>query len=193
MENITDKDKGLPLKSDSVSSKGSLGNIDKLHDTFQNLIMQIGVLKMRQPDSFHEPNISEPTKAYLNLGSLFNEPLHVHTLCTFEYPQSSYRLIKQGLSLTNDDYQTLMGHTWASVRSRNEDSLISVEHSEKLVHNIQIMLKGLEVFGNEEAMNRWLRKFNPFLSTEPIALLKTITGTEMVLEEMDRLLEGSLA
>jgi len=127
------------------------------------------------------------------IHALFDEPIYMHRLSRMSYPQSVYRVLKENLNLTNEDYQSLMGHTWASVRNRGSNDLVSNEHSEKLLHNTQVLLKGVEVFGDVPPLNNWLRKFNPFLDARPIDLLGTVTGSEMVLDELIRLQEGSVA
>lgn len=127
------------------------------------------------------------------LSAYISDPYQAHYLSSFQYTKLPYLLIKSGLALTNADYQGIMGHSWASIRTRSDEDMVSKEHSEKLVHQSYVLLKGLEIFGKEDALNCWLRKYNPFLEAIPLALLQTIRGTELVLEEMDRLLEGNLA
>lgn len=50
--------------------------------------------------------------------------------------------------------------------------------------------KGIELFGNEEDFNRWLRK--PFWNSEerPIDLLKTANGAGFVMDELATLAYG---
>ncbi len=123
----------------------------------------------------------------------FSEPTVVHKLSTIPYKPKYFRIVKEALGITSDQYQAIMGHTWTTVRTREEEKPVGVEYSEKLVHNYQVLSKGLEIFGERESLISWLKKYNPFLEAEPIELLTTITGTELVLEELDRLHEGSVA
>lgn len=129
----------------------------------------------------------------ISTSLFFIEPLDVHKLCTRSYRPHYYKLLKWAFDLTSQEYSSLMGHSWATIRNRGEEDSVNVEFSEKLVHNYQVLSRGIEIFGSLESFNRWVRKFNPFLDAKPIELLKTITGNELVLDELNRLHEGALA
>ena len=183
-------------KSNKISdlAESNLRSQEKIKEEFYLLILSLSDSSNKdQKKHLHSSILRENKTRYIKLNLIFDNPFNTHMLSTYEYPKIGYITLKERFQLKNDDYQELMGHSWASVQKRAKDDLISEKHSEKLVHNIHVLYKGLEIFGDEDAMNRWLRKFNPFLGAKPIDLLKTVTGIDMVLEEMDRLFEGSLA
>ena len=126
------------------------------------------------------------------LGAI-HDPHQAHALSCVAYPKVPFALIKNGLALSNLDYQQIMGHSWASIRTRNNDDLVGIEHSERLVFNALVLIKGREIFGNDAALNRWLRKFNPYLNSVPLALLKSTPGAQLLLDELERIYEGHLA
>ena len=123
----------------------------------------------------------------------FQEVSTLHMMSTKPYPAKLYKDLKNFLNITGTEYKYIMGHTWKTVQTKKANELLSVDYSEKLITASKVWTQGIAFFGNDQKFNHWLRQFNPFLDSRPIDLLTTISGSEMVADELDRMKEGILA
>lgn len=123
----------------------------------------------------------------------FQEEMFLHSMSTKAYPAKLYKEIKNVLQITGVEYKEIMGHTWKTVQTKKANELLSTDYSEKLISASKVWAQGIAFFGNEEKFNHWLRQYNPFLDSKPIDLLTTISGSEIVSDELERLHEGAFA
>lgn len=94
-----------------------------------------------------------------------------------------------------DEVANLLYVTPRTVRNyQNENKNLPVLQSEQLLKLYSLYDKGLEVFGTQEAFNRWLSKPAFGLNNQaPDSLLLTSTGIRMVIDELHRILHGEFA
>ena len=123
----------------------------------------------------------------------FQEERILHDMSTVPYPAGLYIEIKNNLQITGAEYKEIMGHTWKTVQTKKADELMEAGYSEKLVAISKVWAQGISFFGDAKKFNHWLRQLNPFLDSKPIDLLSTISGSEIVADELERMYEGSLA
>jgi putative toxin-antitoxin system antitoxin component (TIGR02293 family) len=77
---------------------------------------------------------------------------------------------------------------------QNENKNLPVLQSEQLLKLYALYDKGIEVFGNTDAFNRWLSKPAFGLNNQiPNKLLLTSTGIKLVIDELNRIQFGDFA
>ena len=117
----------------------------------------------------------------------FQEEKIFHDMSIKPYPAGLYVEIKHNLQITATENKEIMGHTWKTVQTKKTEELIGAEYSEKLIAISKVWAQGISFFGNAQKFNDWLRQFNPFLDSKPLDLLRTISGSEIVADELERL------
>ncbi len=79
-------------------------------------------------------------------------------------------------------------------RYKADDKHLSPRNSEMALKLISLYQKGLELFGSVDSFNRWMNKAAFGLGDQiPYNLVNTMTGMELVLEELIRIEYGDLA
>ncbi len=76
----------------------------------------------------------------------------------------------------------------------DKKQLLDSTTSEKILHLFRLYKKGISVFGSGDAFSEWLvRPAFGLGNRQPLMLLDTITGIELVMEELVRIEYGDLA
>jgi len=79
-------------------------------------------------------------------------------------------------------------------RYQQDDKKLNARLSETALKCMNLLIKGTEVFGEIDAFTRWLKKPAYGLGDKvPLDLLNTITGIDLVVEELIRIEFGVLA
>ncbi|MGB3777313.1 MAG: MbcA/ParS/Xre antitoxin family protein [Tunicatimonas sp.] len=96
---------------------------------------------------------------------------------------------------TAKDLAYVLGVNERTVRTyQREASNLSPQQSEQLLKYNRLLGRGKEVFGSEEAFNRWLRKPAYGLDNDvPLAYLVTSEGINLVSDEVERIANGEFA
>ena len=77
---------------------------------------------------------------------------------------------------------------------KNENSVLDPVISEKLLKLFSLYDKGITVFGDAEEFNNWMSEPAFGLGGQvPVDLLETITGIDLITEELTRIEYGDLA
>lgn len=77
---------------------------------------------------------------------------------------------------------------------QNENKNLPVLQSEQLLKLYALYDKGIEVFGNTDAFNRWLSKPSFGLNHQtPNNLLLTSTGIKLIMDELNRIQHGDFS
>lgn len=94
-----------------------------------------------------------------------------------------------------EEIASLLYVTPRTIRNyQNENKSLPVLQSEQLLKLYALYDKGIEVFGNTEAYNRWLARPAFGLNNEtPDSLLLTSTGIRLVMDELSRIQYGDFA
>lgn len=100
---------------------------------------------------------------------------------------------EQGIVL--EDIARVMGVNAKTVRNyQRTNAHLSPQQSEQLIKYDQLLARGNHVFGSLEAFNRWLHKPAYGLDGEqPIDLLVTSEGINLVSDEVERIANGEFA
>lgn len=76
----------------------------------------------------------------------------------------------------------------------DKKQLLDSTTSEKILHLFRLFKKGIGVFSSSDAFTEWLvRPAFGLGNKQPLLLLDTITGIELVMEELTRIEYGDLA
>jgi putative toxin-antitoxin system antitoxin component (TIGR02293 family) len=96
---------------------------------------------------------------------------------------------------TTKDVAYVLGVNERTVRTyQREASNLSPQQSEQLLKYNCLLRRGKEVFGSDEAFNRWLRKPAYGLDNDvPLAYLVTSEGINLVSDEVERIANGEFA
>jgi len=79
-------------------------------------------------------------------------------------------------------------------RYRRSKKKLSPDKSEQLLKWFAVYIKGINVFGNIESFNNWLKKNAVGLGNiPPITLMNTSTGIDLIVDELKRIEYGDLA
>lgn len=102
-------------------------------------------------------------------------------------------ITEQGIVL--EDIARVMGVNAKTVRNYQRNNVhLSPQQSEQLIKFDQLLARGSHVFGSLEAFNRWLHKSAYGLDGEqPIDLLVTSEGINLVSDEVERIANGEFA
>ena len=117
------------------------------------------------------------------------------------------RIARQGISgeeihymvdkklATTKDVAYVLGVNERTVRTyQREASNLSPQQSEQLLKYNRLLCRGKEVFGSEDAFNRWLRKPAYGLDNDvPLEYLVTSEGINLVSDEVERIANGEFA
>jgi len=80
------------------------------------------------------------------------------------------------------------------LRYKKEKKKLSPRNSEIALKILNIFKRGIEIFGSLESFNSWLNKPAYGLGEKnPISLMNTITGIDLIEEELIRIEYGALA
>ncbi len=96
---------------------------------------------------------------------------------------------------TTKDVAYVLGVNERTVRTyQREANNLSPQQSEQLLKYNRLLCRGKEVFGSEEAFNRWLRKPAYGLDNDvPLEYLVTSEGINLVSDEVERIANGEFA
>lgn len=124
----------------------------------------------------------------------------------FESPVARLSVIKNGLSSNSiNDLLTISGSTrmdLARILDLTEPTLrkhisinkeLSTSLSEHILFLIELFNKGADTFGSLEQFKNWLPYHNIGINAKPIDLLDSITGINIVMNELHRIDHGILA
>jgi putative toxin-antitoxin system antitoxin component (TIGR02293 family) len=139
----------------------------------------------------------------LNLKKTSGNALAFGEITTEEIP----RIARKGISgeeiqymvdkklATTKDVAYVLGVNERTVRTyQREASNLSPQQSEQLLKYNRLLRRGKEVFGSDEAFDRWLRKPAYGLDNDvPLAYLVTSEGINLVNDEVERIANGEFA
>ena len=131
------------------------------------------------------------------LGS--NNPLSVASLNDMDLislsrngvRNSSLKPLSQYLGITMDTMSTLLHTSHRNIQRKDDNDLLDVYKSERVIEITQVVSKGLELFGTADNLQQWLHSSIMALGgKKPIDLLDTSFGVRMILKLMGRIEHG---
>ncbi|HYK76115.1 MAG TPA: antitoxin Xre/MbcA/ParS toxin-binding domain-containing protein [Daejeonella sp.] len=124
----------------------------------------------------------------------------------FQTPQTKLKAIKQGLAAQSiSDLLEISGATQsqlAQILDLTEPTLrkhikmgkeLNTGLSEHIIALFELFDKGMDTFGSLEEFKKWLPQHNIGINANPIDLLDTITGIQIVINELIRIDYGITA
>ena len=139
--------------------------------------------------------VSPTVVALFGSAAAYHDPLRLVLLAHQGLPASKAQLVRVFLQLDAAQLAAILGITLKTLRAyQQEDKLFDTAKSEQLLKLTQVGEVGQEVFGDVEALQRWLSKPAYGLANQvPLELLHTSGGIDLVLDELTRIAYGDLA
>ncbi|MEO5909517.1 MAG: antitoxin Xre/MbcA/ParS toxin-binding domain-containing protein [Pelobium sp.] len=139
------------------------------------------------------------------INSVVNEALAPYQTY-FESPVNRLSVIKGGLSSSSiRDLLTISGATRLDIAKNLDlteptlrkhiatDKGLSTSLSEHVLFLLELYDKGIDTFGSVDEFKNWLPQHNIGIDAKPNDLLDSITGINMVMNELNRIDHGVLA
>jgi len=137
--------------------------------------------------------------SYLTL----NSPLHVvrdlergdkHGFLSVIKKGLEYKTLKDFMSLADfhiEEMATILHITSRTIRRLDTGSLLNIDISEKVLELLRLYKFGIEIFGDKDVFNVWVRRSIRGLGgVTPLSLLDTGIGVEIVMDELERIAYG---
>jgi putative toxin-antitoxin system antitoxin component (TIGR02293 family) len=105
------------------------------------------------------------------------------------YKKNLLKLAKE-MSLPLKDFAGFLPVSERTIRRYKSSQRLSPNVTEHLIKIAELYTKGLDVFENKEKFLHWLDTDNKILSSKPIQLLDTITGINLIIDELGRIEHG---
>jgi putative toxin-antitoxin system antitoxin component (TIGR02293 family) len=105
--------------------------------------------------------------------------------------KSSLKPLSQYLGITMDKMSTLLHTSHRNIQRKDDNELLDVYKSERVIEITQVISKGLELFGTADNLQQWLHSTILSLGgKKPIDLLDTSFGVRMILKLLGRIEHG---
>lgn len=144
-------------------------------------------------DTFDEQQINEATA--MEYRSLFDNKIKLNQLIMSGLPYSLFETMRYKTPFTKDEWAGFLDISIKTLdRYKQSNKHFKVSQSEKIVGMMEVLERGVNVFGKMEIFKHWLYSTIPaFSDTRPIDLLITSYGRELVLDELTRIEHGIFA
>lgn len=105
--------------------------------------------------------------------------------------KSSLKPLSQYLGITMDKMSALLHTSHRNIQRKDDNELLDVYKSERVIEITQVISKGLELFGTADNLQQWLHSTILSLGgKKPIDLLDTSFGVRMILKLLGRIEHG---
>lgn len=133
--------------------------------------------------------------AGLEYRTFFENKIKLNHLITSGLSYSIFETMQSNTPFSKDEWASFLDISPKTLdRYKNSNKSFKASQSEKIIGMIEVIKRGVEVFGEIEIFKRWLYVPIPaFSGTEPIELLSTSYGKELVLDELTRIEHGIFA
>jgi putative toxin-antitoxin system antitoxin component (TIGR02293 family) len=144
-------------------------------------------------DQFEKYKIND--MAMSEYRTFFENKIKLNRLITSGLSYSIFETMQNKTPFTKDEWANFLDISVKTLdRYKNANKNFKTSQSEKIIGMIEVMERGIEVFGEMGIFKRWLYTPIPALSnSEPIELLSTSYGKELVLDELTRIEHGIFA
>jgi len=140
--------------------------------------------------------VAEPVVVYgMTMGKLLDQKMLLLSLIEtgvssqffFTLTEESPFSLTDWCHVTNIPYRTLQ-------RYQKDNTMLKPIYTEKIFEFVEVVQKGIEVFGSSEKFERWLYKPKFIFSDKrPIDLLSSSFGKELVMTELTHIEHGIFA
>jgi len=106
-------------------------------------------------------------------------------------PKRTLGRIASLLGISMEGLSSLLHISHRTLQRKADSDLLSVHISEQVISIANVINRGLEVFGSEEAFKLWIHSEIPSINfMKPVLLLDTSFGSSLVLRMMGRIEHG---
>jgi len=140
--------------------------------------------------------VMEPTASYgMTMTKLMDQKMLLHSLIEtgvssqflFTVVEATPFSMTDWCHITNIPYRTMQ-------RYQKDHTLLKPVYTEKIFEFIEVVYKGVDVFGSSDKFERWLYKSKfIFGDKRPIDLLSSSYGKELVMTELHHIEHGIFA
>jgi len=125
------------------------------------------------------------------IESPFQNRLELIKLVRKGISKKSILKLSELLSLSVKDFAKLLPVTERTIQRYHANKRFKRDISEHIILIAEVVVKGLDVFPNQERLKKWLTAPNKsFDNTKPIELLDTSFGAQLVIDELGRIEYG---
>ncbi len=144
-------------------------------------------------NSFTGHRVSEPLMA--EYRTLFVNKVKLNQLITSGLSYSLFETMQDNTPFSKDEWARFLDVSVKTLdRYRQDNKSFKAFQSEKIIGMIEVIERGVDVFGDMDMFKRWLYASIPALSdSKPIELLSSSYGKELVLDELTRIEHGIFA
>lgn len=109
-------------------------------------------------------------------------------------PKQSLEALMEVSGLSVYEMANILDTTDRTLRRHDADTLLSREHSERVLEMAQLYNRDQEVFGDMEVFRQWMQSPIPALGAQlPKSFLDTSMGIQMLMTELGRIEHGVFA
>ncbi|MDZ7797291.1 MAG: antitoxin Xre/MbcA/ParS toxin-binding domain-containing protein [Candidatus Marinimicrobia bacterium] len=144
-------------------------------------------------NSFAGHQVNEPAMA--KYRTLFENKVKLNRLITSGLSYSLFEAMQDNAPFSKDEWAHFLDVSVKTLdRYRQDNKRFRAFQSEKIIGMIEVIERGVDVFGDMGMFKRWLYTPIPALSdSKPIELLSSSYGKELVLDELTRIEHGIFA
>ncbi|HRP55393.1 antitoxin Xre/MbcA/ParS toxin-binding domain-containing protein [Agriterribacter sp.] len=105
--------------------------------------------------------------------------------------KSALKVLSQYLGITMDKMSALLHTSHRNIQRKDDNELLDVYKSERVIEITRVVSKGLELFGTADNLQQWLHSAIMSLGgKKPIDLLDTSFGVHLILKLLGRIEHG---
>lgn len=105
--------------------------------------------------------------------------------------KSSLKSLSKFLGITMEGMSLLLHTSHRNLQRKDDDELLDINKSERVLEIAELVSQGLEVFGSEDNFQQWLHSSIIALGgKKPVELLDTSFGVRMVIKLLHRIEHG---
>ncbi|MFA6618213.1 MAG: antitoxin Xre/MbcA/ParS toxin-binding domain-containing protein [Candidatus Neomarinimicrobiota bacterium] len=144
-------------------------------------------------NNFAKYQVSDSARAEYH--NFFEDKFKLNQLITSGLSYSLFETIQNKTSFTKDEWAGFLDISVKTLdRYKEANKRFKALQSEKIISMIEVLDRGVDVFGDMIMFKRWLYSNIPALSnTKPIELLNTSYGKDLILDELSKIEHGVFA
>lgn len=117
--------------------------------------------------------------------------LDLHVFIQKGFPFASFERVAKTAKLPLAGAARVLGlHERTVLRRKEQSQRLTQAESEKVARLARVLVRAIDVLGDDDRASAWLNRSNRALGQEPISLLDTDVGAEAVLDVLGRIEHG---
>ena len=154
-------------------------------------------LTVNEAVSSYGPKATKYDKLVLIMGGSSIITTHIKndfdliTLSRTGLPKSTLAFLSKVLNISKERMSELLHVSHRTIQRKKDHDLISVHSTEQVIEIAEVIAKGMDVFEDLDILQEWLHSpLSSLNRQQPIELLDTSFGTNILLKELGRLEHG---